>query len=85
MLTGEELERDQRRAAAGRALVVEAAPQELRLLTEPELADCAIRNRALLVVGRPGQALDLVLPLRSQLGELALRALFCERSCLGGG
>ena len=33
----EQLEREQRRAAAGRALVLEPAPQQLDLLPEPEL------------------------------------------------
>jgi hypothetical protein len=85
MLAREELERDQRRPAAGRALVVEPTPQELCLLAETELADRPVRDRALPVVGRAGLALDLVLPLRPQLGQLALRALFCERGRLGGG
>jgi hypothetical protein len=64
MVAREKLERDQRRAAAGRALVVEPAPQELGLLPEPELADGPIRNRALAIVRRSSLALDLVLPLR---------------------
>jgi hypothetical protein len=85
MLAREALERDQRRTAAGRALVVEATPQELRFLTEPELADRAVRDGALPVVRRAGLAFDLVLPLRPQLGELALRALFRERGRLGSG
>jgi len=80
MVPGQELERDQRRPAAGRALVVEPAPQKLRLLAVPELANRAIRDRALPVV-----AFDLVLPLRPQLRELALRALFRERGRLGSG
>jgi hypothetical protein len=85
MVPREALERNQRRTAAGRALVVEAAPQELRFLTEPELADRAVRDGALPVVRRAGLALDFVLPLRPQLGELALRALFRERGRLGSG
>jgi hypothetical protein len=85
MLARQELERDQRRPTAGRALVVEPAPQELRLLAVPELSDRPVRDRALAVVRRAGLALDLVLPLRPQLGELALRALLCERGRLGSG
>jgi hypothetical protein len=72
MVAGQELERDQRRATTGRALVVEPAPQELRLLAVAELADRAIRDRAFPVVRRTGLPLDLVLPLRPQLGQLAL-------------
>ena len=85
MLTREELERDQRRAAAGRALVVEPAPQQLRLLAVPELSDRTVGHRALAVVGGTRRSLELVLPFRPQRGELALRALLCERGRLGGG
>jgi len=85
MLAREELERDQRRAAAGGAFVLEPAPQELRLLPVPELPDRPVRDGALAVVRRTDGSLELVLPFRPQLGELALRALFCERGRLGGG
>jgi hypothetical protein len=85
MLAREELERDQRRATAGRALVVEAAPQELRLLTEPELPDRAVRDSTLAVVGRPRLTFDLVLPPGSQLGQLALGALLRERGRFSRG
>ena len=85
MFPGQALERDQCRPAAGRALVVETAPQELRLLAKPELPDRAIRDRALPVVGRARLALDLVLPLRPQLGQLTLGALLRERGRLGSG
>jgi hypothetical protein len=54
-------------------------------LAKPELADRAVGDGSLAVVGRAGLALDLVLPLRPQLGELALRASFCERGGLGSG
>ena len=84
MVAREELERDQRRAAAGRALVVEPAAQELGLLTEPELPDRAVGDGALAVVGGAGRGLELVLPLRAQAGELALRALLRERGRLSG-
>jgi hypothetical protein len=85
MIARKALERNQRRPAAGGALVVEAAPQELGLLAVPELADRAIGDRALPVVRRPGRALELVLPLRPQLCELALGALLRERGRLGSG
>ena len=85
MVTREELERDQRRAAARGALVLEPAPQELRLLPVAELPDRPVRDGALAVVRRTDGSLELVLPLRPQLGKLALRALFCERGRLGSG
>jgi len=50
----------------------EAAAEELQLLAEAELADGAIRDGPLLVVGAARLALDLVRPLRAHLGELAL-------------
>ena len=64
VIAGEQLERDQRRAAAGRALVLEPASQKLGLLAEPELSDRAISDGALAVVGRAGRSLELVLPAR---------------------
>jgi len=82
-LAREQLERDQRRAAARRALVVEAAPEELDLLTEAKLADGPIGDRALAVVGAPGRTLDLVLPLPAQVGQLSLVALTREDVCSG--
>jgi len=85
MLAREELERDQRRAAAGRALVVEPAPQELGLLPEAELPDRAVRNRALAVVARAGRALQLVGPLRPETGKLAFGSLLGERGSLRSG
>lgn len=85
MVTRKELERDQRGAAARGALILEPAPQELRLLPVAELPDGPVRDCALAVVRRTDGGLELVLPLRPQLGELALRALFCERGRLGGG
>jgi len=85
MLTREKLERDQRRAAAGGALVLEPAPQQLRLLPVPELPDRPVRNGALAIVRRADGSFELVLPLRPQRGELALRALICERGRLGSG
>jgi hypothetical protein len=72
MVAREQLEREQRRPTAGWALVFEPPAEELRLLPEAELPDRAIRNRPLTVVGRACCALDLVLPLRPEPGELLL-------------
>ena len=77
----EQLERDQRRAAAGRRLVVETAAEQLDLLAEPELSDGPVGDRPLAVVGDARGAFDLVLPLAPQIGELALLALLGE--CVG--
>jgi hypothetical protein len=85
VVTGQELERQDRRTAAGRAFVLEAPAQKLCLLAKPELPDRAVRNRPLAVVRRPGRALDLVLPLRPERGQLLLRARFGERIRFGGG
>jgi hypothetical protein len=85
MLAREELERDESRAAAGRALVLEPAAKQLGLLTEAELPDRAVRNSALLVVPRTGRGLELVGPLRPEPRELALGPLLGERCSLRGG
>jgi hypothetical protein len=85
MLAREELERDERRAAAGRALVLEPATEELRLLTESELPDRAVGNGALLVVPRAGRVLELVGPLGPEPRELSLGALLGECRSLRGG
>ncbi len=85
MLAGEELERDQRRAAAGRALVLEPPAKQLGLLTEAELPDRAVRDRAFLIVPRADCGLELVGPLRPKAGQLALCALLGERRSLRGG
>jgi hypothetical protein len=76
MVAGEELERDERRAATGRALVLEPPAEQLRLLAVAELTDRAIGDRPLAVIGRSGETFDLVLPPRSETGEcLFLTAL----------
>src|SRR4051794_35755979 len=86
MRAGQALERDQRRAANGRALVLEAASQELDLLAEPELDDRPVGHRAHPVVAIACRRLDLVAPLEAQVGKLllepALRVLVGEGCCL---
>jgi hypothetical protein len=72
MVAREQLEREQRRPTAGGALVFEAPAEELGLLPKPELPDRAIGDRPLTIVGRPCCALDLVLPLPPEPGELLL-------------
>jgi hypothetical protein len=64
VVAGEQLEREERRAARRRALVLEAPPQELELLPVAELSDRAVGERALAEVLAPRGAFDLVLPLR---------------------
>ena len=85
MVAGEQLERDQRRTAAGRALVLEPAAQELGLLAEAELADRAVGDGSLAVVAGPRSTLELVLPARPQAGELPLFPLLGECCRLGSG
>jgi hypothetical protein len=81
----EQLERDERRAAAGRALVLEPSPQQLDLLAVAKLADRAVRDRPLAVVGGARCTLDLVLPLGAQTGERPLVALLGQCGRLGSG
>jgi hypothetical protein len=81
----EELEREERRPAARRALVLEAAPEQLELLAVAKLADRAVRQRAFAEIGAAGRALDLVLPLRPMRCELSLVASLGQlgRLCSG--
>ena len=85
MVAREQLERDQRRAAARRAFVLDSSPQELGLLPEAELPDRAVGDGALLVVVRTGRCFELVGPLGSKPGQLALGTLLSERGPLRGG
>jgi hypothetical protein len=78
MVAREQLEREERRPATGGALVFEAPAEELGLLPEAELPDRAIGDRPLAVVGRSGSALDLVLPLSPEPGELLLATPLCQ-------
>jgi len=70
----EELEREERGAAARGAFVLEPAAEQLQLLAVPELPDRAVGDRPLAEVGAAGRAFDLVLPLRPVRGELSLLA-----------
>jgi hypothetical protein len=81
----EQLERQERGAACGRAFVLEAAPQQLELLPIAELADRAVGDRPLAEVRAAGRTLELVVPLRAQGSELALGARRRQLFGLGGG
>src|SRR5207249_3352211 len=72
MLTGEQLEGEERRAAAGRTLIVEPAPQELGLLVEAKLPDRAIGDSALAVIAAPRRAFEVVRNLAAEVGERPL-------------
>jgi hypothetical protein len=85
MVAREQLEGNERRAPAGRALVLEPSPQELDLLPVAELADRAVRDRPLPVVRGAGRTLDLVLPLGAQARQRALVAFLGQRGRLGCG
>ena len=74
MVAGEPFERDQRRAARGRALVLQPAPDELELLPEAELRDRAVGLGADAVVGVPRGVLELLVPLLPQRRERLLVA-----------
>jgi hypothetical protein len=82
---GEQLEREERRAASGRALVLEPTPEQLQLLAVPELADRAIGDRALAEVRAAGRRLELLVPLSPQIRELARRARRRQLFGLGRG
>jgi hypothetical protein len=72
-------ERDQRRASAGRALVLDAAPQELELLAVAKLSDRAVGDGADAIVRAAGGRFDLVLPATSQARQLTLLAALGQR------
>ena len=89
VVTREQLEREQRRAAAGRALVLEAAPQQLDLLAEAELRDRAVGDRPLAVVLRARRRLELLVPLERRAASSCSAAFWGEavglNRGLGGG
>ena len=85
MLPRQELERDQRRAAAGGALVLEPAAEQLGLLPKAELADGPVRDGSLTVVVGAGRGLELVRPLRAEPRKLAFGAFPRELVRLRGG
>ena len=72
MVPRERLERDQRGAPRGGALVLEAAAQQLELLAEAELRDRAVALRAHPVVGVPRGGFDLLVPLDPERRDRAL-------------
>src|SRR4051794_13098324 len=86
MVARKQLERQERRAPAGGALVLQAAAEQLGLLAETELADRTVGDRPLAVVLRARSLLVVVRYLAPQVGELALfaliRQLFGDGSCL---
>jgi hypothetical protein len=81
----EQLEREERGAAARRALVLEPAAEQLELLAIAELPDRSIRKRPLAEISAPGRAFDLVLPLRPVRGKLSLLAPLGQFGRLRGG
>jgi hypothetical protein len=83
MVAGEKLERDERRAATGRALVLEPPAEQFGLLAVAKLADRAIGDCPLAVVGRPSETFDLVLPARAEPGELLFLAAFGQGGRFG--
>jgi hypothetical protein len=87
MVSREPLEREERGAADGRALVAEAAPEQLSLRAEAEAADRLVGDSAVAEVGGTRGRLELVVPLRPQRGERPLVARLGERvglrRCLG--
>src|SRR6266436_3191697 len=74
MIARQQLERNERRAADCRTLVLEPTLQQLELLPVAELTDRAIRDRANPVVGVARRALDLVCPFATQVGNRLLVA-----------
>src|SRR5438067_5878736 len=85
MITRQPLEREQRRAADSRAVVVEPAPQQLLLGPEPELADRAVGDGALAEVADARGGFELLVPLCPQLGHATLVSRLREFIGLGRG
>ena len=85
MVARKQLQRDQRRSPARRALVLDPPAEQLRLLPETELPDRPVGDGAFPVVVGAGRSLQLVGPLRPQPGELALGAALRERVSLRSG
>src|SRR5579875_2350101 len=89
MVAREQLEREQRRAAGGRARVLEPAPEQLLLRPPAKHADRPEGERPFAEVRAARRRLELVVPLRPQRGELLRRAarrqLLGAHRCLGKG
>ena len=79
MVAREQLDRQQCRASAGWALVVEASPQQLLLRAPPKLADRSESDRPLTEVTTADRRLELVAPAHPQIGEITLGAGLRER------
>ena len=82
-VAGEELDREERGAATGGALILEPSAQQLELLAVTELPDGAVGDRTLSVVLRAGRALELVGPRGPQVGELTLGVPPCREGIRG--
>ena len=72
MRPGEELEREERRAARCRALVFQAAAKQLGLLVEAELSDRAIREGPLPIVLAPRRGLEIVVDRATEIRKSSL-------------
>jgi hypothetical protein len=83
MLAREQLERDECRAAARRALVLQTAPEQLELLPVPKLTDRAVGDGTLAVVRVTCGRLELVFPLDPESCQVALSTPLGEPGRLG--
>src|SRR6187200_154937 len=79
----EALERDERGASRGGALVLEAAAEQLEFLAEAELGDRAVRLGTDAVVRVARTRLDLLVPLGAEGRKCLLVACLCEGVRLG--
>src|SRR4051794_31556788 len=85
MVSREQLDGEERRAACGRALVVEPASQELLLRAPAELPDRTIGDGSLAKIAAARRSLEVVAPGRAKVRELALRPGLRELVCLRCG
>lgn len=85
MVAREQLQRDQRRPAHRRALILKPTPKQFDLLPETELANAPIGSRADAVVGRTRSGLKLLIPLGTKRRKLTLGASHGKSVGLSGG